>query len=201
MPRLIMGECVEGLRRLDTSCIDLTVTSPPFGTIRRFGGHPFTWNVFEAVAAELVRVTKPGGVICWDEGDQVVDGGYSGLSWRHAHHFQDLGLRIHDEIVTGACGFRFPFPRHYKRPPVYVFVLSKGRPETVRLLSDRENTMAGSRFKYSERLDDGSVIHRKSDEVVPPYGVRTTVWLYPVGGGSPTGQKHPAPMHRASPMT
>jgi site-specific DNA-methyltransferase (adenine-specific) len=204
MPSLFLGDCVEGLRRVDPACIDLTVTSPPFGALRKYGGHPFTSEVFEAVAAELLRVTRPGGVVCWVEGDEVLKdrrhpegGGYSGLAWRHAHRFQDLGFAIWDVIITGVVGMRYPIPYRYWRPPVYCFVLSRGEPRTLNLLRDRKNKTAGQVFRHNERLQDGSLYIRPTKYVVQPYGVRTTVWLYPGGGGSPVGQRHPAPMHRS----
>ena len=48
-------ECVEGMRMLKDSCIDLTVTSPPYDNLRKYNGYSFD---FESVAKELYRVTK-----------------------------------------------------------------------------------------------------------------------------------------------
>ena len=43
-------ECVEGMRMLKDSCIDLTVTSPPYDNLRKYNGYSFD---FESVAKEL----------------------------------------------------------------------------------------------------------------------------------------------------
>lgn len=45
-------------QHLPDSSIDLTVTSPPYDDLREYNGYTFE---FEAIAAELWRVTKPGG--------------------------------------------------------------------------------------------------------------------------------------------
>jgi site-specific DNA-methyltransferase (adenine-specific) len=144
---LILGDCLAGLRALPGALVDLTVTSPPFGGLRWFR---LAADVFEGVAAELWRVTKPGGVVCWNEGDQASEPipgttikAYSGLSWRHALHFQDLGFSSWDVIITGCRGIRWSSDYKYLRPPQYVFVLGKGKPRTVKLLSDRANVTAG----------------------------------------------------------
>jgi site-specific DNA-methyltransferase (adenine-specific) len=204
MTRLVLGDCLAGMRRMEAPLFDLTVTSPPYGTLRRFGGNLLSWDLFRGVADELWRLTKPGGVLCWQEGDHVRKehgrsgvGGYSGPSWRHALHLQRLGFRIWDVLITGACGVRYPTPLRYRRPPVYLFVLSKGRPRNVRLLRDRPNATAGAVFHHTQRLEDGTVLVRPKDVIVQAHGVRTTVWLYPIAGHSPAGQKHPAPMHRS----
>ena len=203
MPRLHLGDGLRGLQGLGPSSVDLTLTSPPFGNIREFGGHRLTTEIFEGVATELWRTTRPGGVVCWQEGDEVLKegagkGGYSGLSWRHVHHFQDLGFLLWDVIITGSVGKRFPIPRRYSRPPVYISVLTKGEPETVNLLRDRKNKTAGQVFRHNERRSDGSLFLRSKGYVVPPYGARTTIWLYPTGHKVTTDRtEHPALMHEA----
>lgn len=59
-----LGDSVQGLRGMKADSVDLTVTSPPYGKIRDFGGHDFTWEVFSELADELCRVTKLGGIVC-----------------------------------------------------------------------------------------------------------------------------------------
>ena len=53
-------DCAEGLKRLDAESIDLTVTSPPYDSLRTYNG--FTFD-FERIANELYRVTKWGGYL------------------------------------------------------------------------------------------------------------------------------------------
>ncbi len=58
--RIVCGDNTEVLSGFPAECVDLVVTSPPYDDLRTYGGH--SWN-FETLAAQLVRVLKPGGVI------------------------------------------------------------------------------------------------------------------------------------------
>src|SRR5690606_41916852 len=66
--KIICGDNVEVLREFPDECIDLTVTSPPYDNLRTYNG--FDWD-FEALAKELYRVTKDGGVGVWVVGDET----------------------------------------------------------------------------------------------------------------------------------
>lgn len=56
--------------------VDLTVTSPPYDDLRAYNGYVFD---FEAIAQELFRVTKDGGVVVWVVNDKTVDGSETGI--------------------------------------------------------------------------------------------------------------------------
>ena len=189
---LSLCDCREGLRGLPPESVPLTVTSPPYGSLRDYGGHAFTLDVFAEVAEELWRVTKPGGIVCWQEGDEVLKSGprkgsYSGLSSRHAHHLEGLGFLRWDRLITGATGIRAPNAgRRYCRPPIDLFVMTKGLPSTVNLLRDRANVTAGGRHRTTDRKKDGSLPFRNKIGVVSPFGTKTTSWLYPSGGSVTT---------------
>ena len=89
--RIICCDCVEGMKKLSEKCIPLTVTSPPYDSMREYGGHPFD---FEGVAKELYRVTMTGGVLVWVVRDQIVKGCQSATSFRQTLHFIELGFQI-----------------------------------------------------------------------------------------------------------
>ena len=76
--RLIAGNCLEIMREWDDAIIDLTVTSPPYDNMRDYKGFAFE---FDAIARELCRVTKEGGVVVWVVGDRI-SGGRSMTSFR-----------------------------------------------------------------------------------------------------------------------
>ncbi len=63
---LYQGDSSEVLRKLGASSVELTVTSPPYDNLRTYNGYSFD---FEAIAKELWRVTKIGGVVVWVVGD------------------------------------------------------------------------------------------------------------------------------------
>ena len=65
-------DCLDGLRQLEDNSIDLTVTSPPYDTVRNYVNGDFL-NIGDckAIAQELYRVTKEGGTVVWVVADGV----------------------------------------------------------------------------------------------------------------------------------
>lgn len=175
-----VGDCADLLTKLPDDCIQLTVTSPPYGDLRDYKGYEFS---FEKIAAELYRVTEKGGVVVWVVGDETKDSDESGESMRQALHFKSIGFKLYDTMIYAKSGFRFPRPRAYHGIWEYMFVLSKGIPRTVNLLKDRKNlnndSSARSR-KHAKRERDGSMSERKPYEPAE-YGVRYNIWEYTVG--------------------
>jgi site-specific DNA-methyltransferase (adenine-specific) len=132
---IICGDAARVLRGFPGECIDLVVTSPPYGNIRDYEGYNFN---FEAIAQQLARVLKPGGVIVWVEGDQVINGSESGDSFRHALYFKELGLRLHDTMIYEKDGAPFPDKTRYLNLFEFMFVLSKGKPKAINLLEEKK---------------------------------------------------------------
>lgn len=199
MNRIHIGDCVAGMRTLPDGCIPLTVTSPPYDSLRRYGDHPFD---FEAVARELWRVTAPGGVVSWVVQEQVTAGAESGTSSEQRLGFRAAGFRLHSTLHMVRNSFWFTHPNRYPQVTQYAFVLSKGAPRTVNLLRDRPNRTAGGRSKKCYRTPGGELVTRRlPGRFTPPYGVRGNVWVYEAGGGKSTRDAytvdHPAIMPEA----
>lgn len=120
--------CLVTMAALDAGSIDLVVTSPPYDDLREYNGYSFDFN---AVVAGLYRVIKDGGVIVWIVGDATVKGSETGTSFRQAIGFQDAGFLIHDTMIWRKTN---PLPklktRRYFDVFEYMFVFSKGKPET-----------------------------------------------------------------------
>lgn len=76
-------DCVDGMRMLADESVDLTVTSPPYDNLRKYNGFVFD---FEAVAKELYRVTKQGGVVVWIVADATINGSETGTSFKQARN-------------------------------------------------------------------------------------------------------------------
>ena len=90
-------ECVEGMKKyIPDESIDLTVTSPPYDNLREYKGYLFD---YKAVAKELYRVTKIGGIVVWIVGDKIVKGNKSLTSFKHALEFQSIGFNVHDIMI------------------------------------------------------------------------------------------------------
>ena len=73
---LIVGNCVDVMRTWPDNMIQLTVTSPPYDSLRNYKGYDFP---FEDIADQLYRVTSPGGVVVWVVGDRINGGRTSNL--------------------------------------------------------------------------------------------------------------------------
>lgn len=128
---------LETMARMPDSFIDLTVTSPPYDNLRDYKGFSFP---FEDIAKELYRVTKPGGVVVWVVGDACIDGSESGTSFKQALYFKETGFNLHDTMIYSRSG-KFPEANRYWQDFEYMFILSKGKPNTfnpLRMKSVRE---------------------------------------------------------------
>lgn len=170
--------CLATLGRMRDESIDMVLTSPPYDDLRDYNGYEFD---FEAIAAELVRVIKPGAVIVWVIGDQVKNGSESGSSFRQALHFMKLGLNLHDTMIYEKNSPSYPAranSNRYTQIFEYMFVFSKGKPQAT-LICDKPNKWAG--FKdFSGKLKNP----------VPEFSPRNNIWRYVT---SFNGVKHPAP--------
>ena len=64
---------IDGMNFMDKESVDLVVTSPPYDNLREYNESSF-WNLdtFTQVADRLIRVLKPGGIICWNVADAIV---------------------------------------------------------------------------------------------------------------------------------
>lgn len=195
------GDCRDGLRGLPDGCVDLVLTSPPYDEIRDFGS-AWNWEVFTEVAAQLVRVIKPGGVICWQVQDGVIRSGplkysYSGTSYRQAIHFQDLSLLIWDELIASGAGSRIGYPGRYGTALHHVFIFSKGRPSYINIIRDRPNRTVGQYTPSWRRNEDGTRYRAQKSYRIRRWGQRWSVWLYATGrqvASDGTASRHPAPM-------
>lgn len=199
--RLMHGDCLEQIKTLADNSVDLTVTSPPYDDLRSYGGQPaFSFEVFKGFAHALTRVTKPGGVIVWVVGDQVVGGSETGSSFRQALYFKDnCGLRIHDTMIYEKSCFSFPMNTRYHQLFEYMFVFSKGSPKTFNPIKDRPNKYAGKNLTNTERQRDGTlkpISDRDAAKKFADFSMRWNIWRYKVGNGHMgepgMSYKHPA---------
>lgn len=190
--RLYCGDCAQVMaQHIADNSIDLTVTSPPYDNLRTYNGYTFD---FEAIAAQLWRVTKPGGVVVWVVGDATINGSETGTSFRQALHFMALGFNLHDTMIyqraAGASGSTLSYWQAFE----FMFVLSKGRPSRINLICDRKNAvLPGSKLEaIGHRNADNS---KKGQRVITrtAYGIRLNVWQMNAGVvDDPMANNHPA---------
>ena len=188
------ADCLAAMRETEDECIDLTVTSPPYDDIRDYNGYTFDWK---ATIAELYRITKHGGAVVWIVNDQTVDGSETGTSFRQALWAKDCGFNLHDTMIWDKESFSFPESNRYQPVFEYMFVFTKGKPETFNAIVDKPvlkeckmNKQAHGRDKngkrkYSERLYESK-----------EFQTRFNIWEYNIGNNITTKDaiafQHPA---------
>jgi hypothetical protein len=151
---IVCCDCVEGMSVLPQDIIPLTVTSPPYDAIRTWH---FPWEMFQAVAQELFRVTMPGGIVAWVVQDQHKDWSESGTSFKQALCFMELGFNLYTTLSIERMGCRPGYRPRYWPPLEYVFVLSKGKPRYFDQICDRPTTSQSRPMTMTtQRNRDGS---------------------------------------------
>ena len=185
-------DCLQGMKRIPDWSIDLTVTSPPYDNLRTYNGYCFD---FENIAKELYRVTKQGGVVVWVVGDATIDGDETGTSFRQALYFKEIGFKLWDTMIYSSD--KPPLnTRRYEPQFEYMFVFSKGRPNTFNGIKVA-SLQAGKRPGHGTFRNIGTgQKDRWSNEPVPDEKLCGNIWYYATGVGGTTNDmiafNHPA---------
>lgn len=191
---LYTANCITFASSLPDNGLALTVTSPPYDSLRSYTGEA-VWDFaqFSLLAEQLYRITKPGGVVVWNVNDQTKDGSESGSSFRQALHFIDRGFKLADTMIYkkanpgGARGSNKTYLQSFE----YMFVLSKGNLGTHNLIADRPNKRSGVQKGGGRRNKNGSLSDTVTYESTE-YGRRFNIWEYPTQMDE-FSAKHPAP--------
>lgn len=179
-------DCLYGLKNIDDESIDLVVTSPPYDDLRKYSG--FSWD-FEETARELFRVVKKNGVVVWIVADSVIKGSETGNSFRQALFFKACGFDLYDTMIWEKPSPQAPTEGRYYDVFEYMFILSKGKPNHLNLLCDRENRSAGTKSKKETRSCSEDRQYKEGVRVVKPFSRRFNVWQISRGLNK---TKHPA---------
>lgn len=190
--QIIHGDCLEVMKTFPDKSVDLVVTSPPYDNLRTYEGN-LSWD-FEGIAKELFRVTKDGGVVVWVVGDATVNGSETGSSFKQALYFKEIGFNLHDTMIYRKNSYAKPDRTRYWNMFEYMFVFSKGRPNSFNPLIDRKNKSFGrDTGKITKREVDGSLTERKST-LIGEFGKRENIW--DIDSSNPTkdtiAHEHPA---------
>ncbi len=190
------GDSAVMLAGLPDSCIDLTVTSPPYDNLRAYNG--YSWD-FTTIATQLYRVTKPGGVVVWVVGDATINGSETGSSFRQALGFMEIGFNLHDTMI-----YQTDKPpmndNRYQACFEYMFVFSKGKVKTFNPIKE---PMSLETIKRRKSGKNAGGYQRESDgNFDKPYSrprdiynvVRTNIWHIKSGFSKqdPMASDHPA---------
>jgi DNA modification methylase len=102
--RMILGDCLQEMPKLDAESIDLTISSPPYNVGIEYGENgresdalPFSeykkWA--DQVMQEIARLTKLGGRVCWEIGGS---GRNMPMSWAWQDAAYKAGFGLFSEI-------------------------------------------------------------------------------------------------------
>jgi len=179
--------------QIPDNSIDLTVTSPPYDNLRAYNGYTFD---FEAIAAQLWRVTKRGGVVVWVVSDATINGSETGTSFRQALYFMGLGFSLHDTMIYRKIN---PIPlthNRYEQEYEFMFVFSDGKPTRWNGLT-KSNIGAGRKSDWSARAVEAGAARRSREEVTitKQKSYRGNIWEYVIAQDR-IGD-HPAPFPEA----
>lgn len=195
MNEILLGDAETVLKRIEDNSVDLTVTSPPYDDLRIYKGFGSSWNQskFQAIARELMRVTKPGGVIVWVVGDKTEKGSESGTSFTQALYFKEIGMNINDTMIWFKTN---PLPQvrqpRYNQCFEYMFVFSKGKPKTFNPIMI-PTKCGGQHYKSTAKKITKDNERRMLDYHVNTEMVDYNIWLIAVARNQKDGElKHPA---------
>ena len=190
-------DCLKTMGAMPDNYLDLTVTSPPYDNLRKYNGFKFD---FEAIAKELYRVTKKGGVVVWVVGDATVNGSETGTSFMQALFFKGLGFNLHDTMIY----HKNCLPKNhnrYEQDFEYMFVFSKGKPNTFNpikvpcLYPEKETARQNSFYSKTDEVMRAA----RSEKKRAPVGtekIKGNIWKISAGHGHSTSDKiaftHPA---------
>jgi DNA modification methylase len=177
---LYLGDCLDIMPTLPAASVDLTVTSPPYDNLRTYNGSLNDWNAakWQAIIAELYRVTKPGGVVVWVVGDATVDGSESGTSFRQALYAMECGFRLHDTMIWNKPNILPLTHNRYEQSFEYMFVWSKGAPRAWNGIKDKQNVGFGREVTGTRREHDGATkkLNGVGSKTIGEFGLRFNVW-------------------------
>lgn len=176
--KIYCSEASRFMSKLPDEFVDLTVTSPPYDNLRDYKGYSFN---FEAIAHQLFRITKPGGVVVWVVNDQTKKGSETLTSFKQAIYFvEECGFNIETMIYAKTN----PMPqqklhKRYAQAFEYMFVFSKGLPAEFNPLME-PCKYAGSTNNVGFRQKDGT-IKRKKINHIKDEKIKSNIWFYRVG--------------------
>lgn len=94
--RIYNEDCLDTMRRMPESSVDMVITSPPYDNLRDYKGYCFN---FEIIVDELYRIVKNHCVVVWVVGDACVNGSETLTSFRQALSFSQKGFNLHDTMI------------------------------------------------------------------------------------------------------
>lgn len=172
------------MARMPDNFVDLTVTSPPYDSVRSYNSKiDKTWNkeVWQQIIKSLYRVTKTGGIVVWVVNDQSVDNSETGTSFEQALYFKEVGFKIYDTMIYGKNNPQPKNHRRYEQAFEFMFVLSKGIPNTFNPVMV-PCKYAGKPNKGTKRDVEGN-LHKYTSygKSSADFKIDANIWMFNIG--------------------
>ena len=173
------------MQQIDDNSVDMVLTSPPYDDLRTYNkhlsGNRTEYNgysfPFEQIAQELFRIVKKGGVVVWVVGDATNKGSETGTSFRQALYFKECGFDLYDTMIYQKTGTPFPQKDRYNQIFEYMFIFSKGKPNTFNPIMKKNVTAGAVRHSRKFRNADGEMVDGFNGKPINEYGVDNNVWI------------------------
>ena len=180
--KIYNADCVEFMKTIDNESIDITITSPPYDNLRKYEWYSFD---FEWTAKELYRITKEWWVVVWVVNDATIDWSESWTSFRQALYFKEVWFNLHDTMIYEKNTSTFPAKRtsnRYTQIFEYMFVFSKGKPKTAKLICDKKNIRwwVTTWGVSHNRNSDDKLVPTDKKTTIAEYSPRNNIWQYKV---------------------
>jgi site-specific DNA-methyltransferase (adenine-specific) len=161
------------MKGMDDNSIDLTITSPPYDSLRVYNGYSFN---FESTSKELYRTTKEGGVLVWIVGDATEKGSETGTSFRQALGLKDAGFNLHDTMIWRKTN---PMPKvktkRYFDVFEYMFVLSKGQPKTFNPIM-QPTKLGGKTYRSTMKQISSGKVRKPKTMILNVERYKDNIW-------------------------
>ena len=173
---LHLGDCLEVLKRIPDSSIDLVITSPPYDDLRDYN----SIVDYNTLIPQLYRVMKNGGVVVWNVNDRIKNGSKSLSSFKQAIMFNDCGFLVNDVMIWEKTN---PMPQvsqpRYNQVFEYMFIFSKGKPKTFNpIMVDCKS--AGQNYKSTCKKITKGKDREYKEFVINKQKVDSNIWKFAV---------------------
>ena len=167
---IINDDAVSGLKKLEDSSIQLTITSPPYYNLRNYAcgeseiGKESSFiviiNKWPAVFDIVFKKSKSDGFFFLNLGDSYINGELAGIPWRVALSLKELGWILRSDIIWHKPN---AMPSSVKNRPTvdheYIFMFAKSKQYKYNQDSIREphvtfselSKMRGGRSHFGKR--------------------------------------------------
>jgi site-specific DNA-methyltransferase (adenine-specific) len=162
------------MKHIPNNSIQLTVTSPPYGSIRNYNNIVDIDELFK----QLLRITKDGGVVVWITHDTSINGSETGQPLSQALTALKIGFKLHDTMIYLKNYITYPSVNRYHDAFEFMFVLSKNSPSTFNPIKDKPNVQAGKKISGTERRYDNSTRPKPcNNNTIPEFSSRLNWWI------------------------